>query len=151
MIPKINGSTQMPAQIQQYETETAQTNTKKSDMNGPMAGSNDQSRTAPPVQPRNPAAETKYEGHRIAADLNAKLDANGEKSKPPETNGFMEDALISHLKAPDRSPVGEEGPAPEGKAVKALQWMVDGIKSDPPKNPEASETKFGVWCEDTKL
>lgn len=156
MIPKIQGSTQMPAQIQQEETESAQRGKKKSEMNGPMAGSNDQPRTAPAVQPRNPAAERKYEAQRIAVDLNAQLNTvNNEKPKPPETNGIeLENLLISNFKDPAMTPDGEgktETDPPEGKAVKALQLMVDGIKSDPPKTPEGTENKFSVWVEDTKL
>jgi hypothetical protein len=133
MIPKIQGSTQMPSQVQQQETEPAETKKKTSDMNGPMAGSNDQPRTPPPVQTRNPAAERKYEANLLAANLNAQLNSiNGGQSKPPETSGIeMEDLLISHLKDPDRTPDGEgksEIAQPEPKSIKALQLMVDGFK-----------------------
>ncbi|MCI0442125.1 hypothetical protein L0152_02770 [bacterium] len=156
MISKIQGSTQMPTQVQQQETGAAETKKKTSDMNGPMAGSNDQPRTAPPVQPRNPAAERKYEAHLMAADLNAKFNSihNGQP-KPPETNGTeMEDLMVSHVKDPDKTPDSEgksEPNPPDGNAIKALQFMVDGIKSDPPKTPEGTENKFTVWAEDTKL
>ena len=133
MIPKIQGSTQMPAQVQHAETGPAETKKKTSDMNGPMAGSNDQPRTAPPVQPRNPAAEQKYEAHLMAANLNAQLNSmNGGQSKPPETSGIeLEELLISHLKDPDKTPDGEgrsEIDQPEPKSIKALQLMVDGFK-----------------------
>jgi hypothetical protein len=133
MIPKIQGSTQMPSQVQQQETEPAETKKKTSDMNGPMAGSNDQPRTPPPVQTRNPAAERKYEANLVAANLNAQLNSiNGGQPKPPETSGIeMEDLLISHLKDPDRTPDGEgksEIAQPEPKSIKALQLMVDGFK-----------------------
>ena len=129
MISKIQGSTQMPAQVQQQETEPAETKKKTSDMNGPMAGSNDQPRTPPPVQQRNPATERKYEAHLMAANLNAQLNSiNGGQPKPPETNGIeMEDLLISHFKA-DRTPDGEGKSGidqPEPKSIKALQFMVD--------------------------
>lgn len=92
----------------------------------------------------------------MAADLNAKLNSiNSGQPKPPETNGIeLENLLLSNLKDPDRTPDGEgknEPNQPEGTAIKALQLMVDGIKSDPPKAPEGAENKFGVWAEDTKL
>ncbi len=102
-------------------------------MNGSMAGSNDQPRTPPPVQPRNPAAEQKYEAHLMAANLNAKLNSiNGGQPKPPATNGIeMEDLLISHFKDADKTPDGEGRSGidqPEPKSIKALQFMVDGFK-----------------------
>lgn len=133
MIPKIQGSTQIPAEIQQQETGAAETNKKKSDMNGPMAGSNDQPRTAPPAQQRNPATERKYEAHLMSANLNAQLNANsGSEPKPPKTNGIeMEDLLISHIKDSGRTPDGEgrsEIDQPEPKSIKAIQLMVDGFK-----------------------
>lgn len=133
MIPKIQGSTQMPAQVQQQETEPAETKKKTSDMNGPMAGSNDQPRTPPSAQQRNPASERKYEAHLMAANLNAQLNSvNGGQPKPPKTSGIeMEDLLISHLKDTDRTPDGEgksEIDQPEPKSIKALQLMVDGFK-----------------------
>ena len=153
MIPQIQGSTQMPPQIQQQEIEIAETSKKKSDMNNsPVNTSSDDQRTAPAAQPRNPAAERKYEEHRIAADLNAQLNSiNGDKPKPSETSGAeMENLLISNLKDPAKPPVGETDP-PEANTIKALQFMVDGFKSDPSKTPEGAESKFGVWVEDTKL
>ena len=152
MIPKIQGSTQMPPQIQQG-TEIAETSKKKSDTsNSPVNRSSDDQRSAPAAQPRNPAAERKYEAHRIAADLNAQLNSiNGDKPKPPGTSGAeMENLLISNLKDPAKPPVGKTD-QPETNAIKALQFMVDGVKSDPSKTPEGAESKFGVWAEDTKL
>ena len=101
MISKIQGSTQMAGQIQQQETTAAETNKNKNDMNnGPMTTLNDQQRTAPLVQTHNPAAEMKYEAHRMAADLNAQLNTiNGGKpeSEPKAVVGNYE-WMISGLK-----------------------------------------------------
>lgn len=130
MIPKIQGSTQMPTQVQRQETTAVETNKKKSDMNnGPMAANNQQ-RTAPAPQQHNPSAELKFEEHRMAADLNAKLNTLND-GKPPQTNAIeLEDLLVSHLKAPDKTPGGEEGPKPESKAVVGnYDWMISGLKS----------------------
>jgi hypothetical protein len=84
---KVQGSTQMPAAVPQSETNGVQRTSKKDKAdaaNGPASSTNNQERTPPSVQPRNPAAEQKFEGQRIAADLNARFDsANGANKNAP--------------------------------------------------------------------
>ena len=85
---KIQGSTQTPAPVSQSEANVVQVTSKKDKAdaaNGP-ASSNNHEHIPPQVQLRNPAAEQKFEGQRIAADLNARFDStNGaNKNAPPK-------------------------------------------------------------------
>jgi hypothetical protein len=83
------------------------------------------------VQWQQQTISSEYEEHRLAADLNAQLNTvNAGKPKPPQTNAIeLEDLLVSHLKAPDKTPGGEEGPKPEPNAVVGnYDWMISGLK-----------------------
>jgi len=85
---KIQGSIQMPVAVPQSETNAAQGTSKKDKAdaaNGPASSTNNQERTLPQVQSRNPATEQKFEGQRIAADLNARFDSTNVAHKNAPT------------------------------------------------------------------
>ena len=93
---KIQGSTQFPASTPQMDAVQGPSKKDKADTaNGPASSTNYQERTPPQVPPRNPAAEQKFEGQRIAADLNARLDhmndaTKNDQPKPADRNAYFD-------------------------------------------------------------
>ena len=95
---KVQGSSQMPAAVPPSEVNGVQGTSKKDKAdaaNGPASSINTQELIPPQVQPRNPAAEQKFEGQRIAADLNARFDSiNGANknapSKPDDPKAYFD-------------------------------------------------------------
>src|SRR5262245_56110807 len=71
---KIQGSTQIQASVPQDAVQGTSKQDKADAANGPASSTNNNERTAPEVQPRNPASR-KFEGHAVAADLNARFDS----------------------------------------------------------------------------